>query len=289
MHTYMESNTNIYKTFWPFQYITFFLCSGLIWYIISTNVPLHFNNKKLSFGISICKYAPGTSKSIPPYASTTCVVNNPFRETVGRATLSSYFKCIFRLHFSFVRFTDSSALLLSIYVSSSVSDGITTGFPEISPSYNCLNSFIIAAIAFSANNLIPFFAYIFVKITFAAACMYACAFYYSSSQIISSFIVSVSFHAYRCSWDIVVVYSYSCMNTFPRLVVVVPLLFHNFLCLLFTNSCLIHNSAYIYRWSHLLSLILFSYVLFHQYFFLSTQLNCWSHQWSWIYYDNVFC
>ena len=97
MHPYMERNTNTYKTFCPFSYLTFLLCSGLIWYIISMNVPLHFY-KKLSFGISRFKYPPVMSKvatSIPTYVLITSVVNEPSRNTVVDATLSSSLKYLF--------------------------------------------------------------------------------------------------------------------------------------------------------------------------------------------------
>ena len=62
VHPYMASNTNIYRTFCPFFYLAFFLCSGLILHIISINVPLNFNKTFLSFVISAWKYAPETTK-----------------------------------------------------------------------------------------------------------------------------------------------------------------------------------------------------------------------------------
>ena len=154
----MARNTNINITFCKILYLPFFLCYGLIWHIISTNVPLNFNILSL-FGIPTCKYAPGTWKlatSLPLYESITSVVNKPSRDTVGDAKLPPSFKYPFFLLpflqvitfmtpfiFSFTRLTASSYLTLSASVSSSGSNGITTIFPGIAPSSNFLNYFII--------------------------------------------------------------------------------------------------------------------------------------------------
>ena len=43
MHPFMAHTTNIYETFCPFAYLMFFLCSWLIWHIISTKITLNSN------------------------------------------------------------------------------------------------------------------------------------------------------------------------------------------------------------------------------------------------------
>ena len=188
VHPYMACNINIYRNFCPFSYLTFFLCSEFIWYIISTISSLDFNKTSLYFGISECNYASGTSKvvtSITSYAMITSVANKSSNKTVGDATLSPSLKYIFYLFpfvkvlplmvpliYLFMGFIASSVCLLSSYVSSLVFIVITKSFPGIYHSSNCFNYFIIADIVLSPNNFITFFAYICVNITFIAAYMY---------------------------------------------------------------------------------------------------------------------
>ena len=100
MHPYMAHNTNIYNTFWPFFYLAFLLCSGLIWNIIPTNVPNNFNTFFLSFSISAWKYTHGTSKIatyLPSYTLITSTVNNISSDNVGDSRLFPSFKYHFCL------------------------------------------------------------------------------------------------------------------------------------------------------------------------------------------------
>ena len=186
-------------------------------------------------------------------------MNKPSRKTVGDATLSPSFKYIFWLLpfvqvlplmipflFSLMRLTDSSACLLSAYVSSSGSNVITADFTGIATSSNYFNYFIIADISLSPNKAINFFSCICVNITLTSAWMYSClcvlfviSYYFIKSCIFHS-------HTYRCSLEIVDVYSHSCISYLTCLVVIVPLMFHNLICSFFANCFLLHHSAYLY-------------------------------------------
>ena len=238
------------RTFCPFLYLALFLCSRFIWYIISLNSPLNFNKTFFSFDISAWKYAPGTSKVATCflfYASITSVVDKPSRDTLSDATLSPSFKCLFWLIqfaqvlplmipfiFYFMRFTASSACLLSTSISSSVFNGITTRFHIISPSFHCLNYFIIAAISISPNNLINLFLCIYINITFTAALMYAYVFLLfiiSNSFIISCifFFTYVPLFMINCICLIKIFYAFQSMigfnrsTPFPEFYLLVPL------------------------------------------------------------------
>ena len=141
------------------------------------------------------------------------MANKPSSNIVGDATLSTSFKYIFWLlpfskvlpltipfSFYFMGFMAFSACLLYVSIILSGFHGITTGFSRIAPSSNCLNYFIVSAIAISLNNLIYFFACVCINISFTASSVYACVFVLFT--ILDSFIISCIFssHKYRWSW-----------------------------------------------------------------------------------------
>ena len=83
------------------------------------NPPLNFIKIRLSYGISECRYAPGTSKVAmlcPSYSSIISVQNNDSKDTIGDETLSISFRCIFaycHIHRSFPLFCHVSSRLVT--------------------------------------------------------------------------------------------------------------------------------------------------------------------------------
>ena len=99
VHQYMARINNIYIIFFPFSYLHSY-CDTDWSYTLHPQMLLLISIEQLSFGVFTCKYAPGTSKvatSLPSYAYITSVVNNPYRNTVGDATLSPSLKYLFYL------------------------------------------------------------------------------------------------------------------------------------------------------------------------------------------------
>ena len=162
--------------------------SGLTWHMMSAKSPLSTISVFLSSGIFACRYAPGTSKIATFLFSTTSITNDasrPSRETVGDEYDSFSFKksfCFFPLAhvlplsipdlFSLIKVTASNACFFCSSDKVCGSTGLTTGFPGIGPSWICLNSFIMAAIALSPNFLMPFLADIWVNNTPVALFMW---------------------------------------------------------------------------------------------------------------------
>ena len=111
--------------------------------MISTNPSLGFINLLLSFGISTCSYAPGTSELAmlrPLCASIISVQNNASKDTLGDETPSSSlsYSCllpsakvlpyIFPNIFSFITYTASNAFHLSSKDKLSGFIAVITGF-----------------------------------------------------------------------------------------------------------------------------------------------------------------
>ena len=167
-----------------FVYITHDVCKT------TTSIQDHVSTG----GISACNYAPGMLKVAmlrSSYVSITSVVKSDSRDTVGDATLSSFTKYLFCLlpsyHFlplivpslfCLMKFAAFSALDLSSADKISGSITVTTFFPGIDPSSNCLSYFIMADIARSPNKSKYCVACICIYIIFTAHFMDASKSYF---------------------------------------------------------------------------------------------------------------
>ena len=200
MHPYIDMTTIKHNTFPPFSITTLFSCSGFNLHMVSIEYPFNFRITHLSFGISDCSYASGTSNVVTfllEYMSMNRVVNMASNETIGGDIFSpsfKYFSCLMSLShvlsfvwkylFSLMIFTESRACIFYFSCRHLESIGINNGLPFSVPLSICWNYFTVPATAISPNILTPSFVYICVNITFSASCIYD---FFSSALVFLDF------------------------------------------------------------------------------------------------------